>query len=223
MLRCDVVGKIMLKCFLSDMPELRLGLNDKIEDVTFHQCVNLPTYEAQKVVTFVPPDGEFELMRYRSTEGISLPFKVIPIINEHGRTRVECNVNVKATFSSKLFATNVVVLVPVPEHTARANILVTAGRAKYDATKKALVWKIKKFSGDVEHNLRAEVVLVATTRERKPWSRPPVSMQFQVPMFGASGLRVSYLKVLERKQGSGYQVEKWVRKMCKSGDYLTRI
>lgn len=64
MLRCDVVGRLLMKCFLSDMPELRLGLNDKIEDVTFHQCVNLSTYEAQKVVTFIPPDGEFELMRW---------------------------------------------------------------------------------------------------------------------------------------------------------------
>jgi hypothetical protein len=27
------------------------------------RCVNLGTYESQKVVTFVPPDGEFELMR----------------------------------------------------------------------------------------------------------------------------------------------------------------
>lgn len=62
-LRCDVVGRILMKCFLSDMPELRLGLNEKLEDVTFHQCVNLSTFEAQKVVTFIPPDGEFELMR----------------------------------------------------------------------------------------------------------------------------------------------------------------
>jgi AP-2 complex subunit mu-1 len=41
------------------------------------------------VISFVPPDGEFELMRYRVTEGISLPFKVLPIINELGRTRME--------------------------------------------------------------------------------------------------------------------------------------
>ena len=77
--------------------------------------------------------------RYRSQEGISLPFKVLPIITEHGRTRVEANVTVKAAFSSKLFAASVVVLVPVPEYTAKANIQVTAGTAKYDATKKALV------------------------------------------------------------------------------------
>lgn len=28
------------------------------------QCVNLGTYETNKVVTFIPPDGEFELMRW---------------------------------------------------------------------------------------------------------------------------------------------------------------
>ncbi len=32
-----------------------------------------------------------------------------------------------------------VVLVPVPENTAKATLLVTVGKAKYDATKKALV------------------------------------------------------------------------------------
>lgn len=49
------------------------------------------------------------------------------------------------------------------------------------------------------------------------WSSP-----VQVPMFSASGLRVAYLKILERRLGSQYQVEKWVRKLCKSGDFLIR-
>lgn len=29
-LRCDVTGKVVMKCFLSGMPDLKLGLNDKI-------------------------------------------------------------------------------------------------------------------------------------------------------------------------------------------------
>ena len=29
-LSCDVTGKILMKCFLSGMPDLKLGLNDKI-------------------------------------------------------------------------------------------------------------------------------------------------------------------------------------------------
>jgi len=47
-----------------------------MQDVTFHQCVNLGRFDQEKVVSFVPPDGEFELMKYRCQEGISLPFKV---------------------------------------------------------------------------------------------------------------------------------------------------
>ena len=37
--------------------------------MTFHPCVNLGRFAAEKVVSFVPPDGEFELMKYRCTGG----------------------------------------------------------------------------------------------------------------------------------------------------------
>ena len=40
-------------------------------------------------VTFIPPDGEFVLMKYRVSENINLPFRVIPIVKELGRTRIE--------------------------------------------------------------------------------------------------------------------------------------
>ena len=48
-----------------------------MQDVSFHQCVNLGRYNTEKVVSFVPPDGEFELMKYRCDENISLPFRVL--------------------------------------------------------------------------------------------------------------------------------------------------
>lgn len=219
-LRCDVNGKIMMKCFLSGMPDVKVGLNDKLEDVTFHQCVNLGRFNAEKVVSFVPPDGEFELMKYRSTEGISLPFKVTPIVKETGRTRVQIEARLKGVFDEKLFAVQVMVIIPVPDNTASAQLRVDKGKAKYDAKRSALVWKIKRFMGGDERTIQADVELISTTRERKPWSRPPIQLQFQVPMFGASGLRVQYLKVWEK---SNYKVDKWVRKLTKSGDYQMRI
>ena len=54
------------------------------------------------------------------------------------------------------------------------------GKAKYDPKRSALVWKIKKFAGEQEHTLAASVELIATTREKRPWSRPPLSLSFQV-------------------------------------------
>jgi AP-2 complex subunit mu-1 len=84
-LKNDVSGKIMMKALLSGMPEAKLGLNDKvvldkdagakkgaapkkaagvdIDDCTFHRCVQLGKFDADRTITFVPPDGEFELMK----------------------------------------------------------------------------------------------------------------------------------------------------------------
>ncbi|KFM26035.1 AP-2 complex subunit mu [Auxenochlorella protothecoides] len=228
-LRCDVQGRVVMKCFLSGMPDVKLGLNDKLEDVTFHPCVNLGRFQAEQVVSFVPPDGEFELMKYRCTgeepwpwpgQGINLPFKAVVLVTEKGRTRLEVSVKLKSSFPSNLFATNVIVLIPMPEQTARANFQLSTGKAKYDPKRGSLVWKIKRFAGDAEQSLSASVEQIATTREKKAWSRPPMGMSFQIPMHSASGVRVQYLKVWEK---SSYKVDKWVRKLCKSGDYHTRF
>jgi hypothetical protein len=35
----------------------------ELDDVQFHQCVNLGRFNSEKTVSFVPPDGEFELMK----------------------------------------------------------------------------------------------------------------------------------------------------------------
>ncbi|KAG5540105.1 hypothetical protein RHGRI_020363 [Rhododendron griersonianum] len=200
-LRCDVTGKILMKCFLSGMPDLKLGLNDKIglekesqiksrptksgktielDDVTFHQCVNLTRFNSEKTVSFVPPDGEFELMKYRITEGVNLPFRVLPTIKELGRTRMEVNVKVKSVFGAKTFALGVVVKIPVPKQTAKTSFQVTTGRAKYNAAIDCLVWKIRKFPGQTETTLSAEVELISTMTEKKSATRPPIQMEFQV-------------------------------------------
>ena len=80
-LRSEVLGRIHMRSFLTGMPELKLGLNDKVlfdmqgrssrnkliemEDIKFHQCVRLARFENDRTISFVPPDGEFELMSYR--------------------------------------------------------------------------------------------------------------------------------------------------------------
>lgn len=68
----------------SGMPDCKFGLNDKLimerdatargrqdrrpsvalDDCTFHRCVRLGKFDADRTITFIPPEGEFELMRY---------------------------------------------------------------------------------------------------------------------------------------------------------------
>jgi len=78
------------------MPDLKLGLNDKayyeaqgrtskskaveFNDIKFHQCVRLGKFENERLVTFIPPDGEFELMSYRLDIRVKPLFSVDVIV-----------------------------------------------------------------------------------------------------------------------------------------------
>ncbi|CBF80011.1 conserved hypothetical protein [Aspergillus nidulans FGSC A4] len=189
-----------------------------LEDCQFHQCVKLGRFDSDRIISFVPPDGEFELMRYRATENVNLPFKVHPIVREIGTTKVEYSVAIKANYSSKLFATNVVIRIPTPLNTAKTTERTSQGRAKYEPEHNNIVWKIARFSGGSEYVLTAEATLSAMTNQ-KAWSRPPLSLNFSLLMFTSSGLLVRYLKVFEK---SNYSSVKWVRYMTRAGSYEIR-
>lgn len=189
-----------------------------LEDCQFHQCVKLGKFDADRIISFIPPDGEFELMRYRATENVNLPFKVHAIVNEVGKTKVEYSIAVKANYGSKLFATNVVVRVPTPLNTARISERTSQGKAKYEPEQNNIVWKIPRFTGQSEFVLSAEATLTAMTNQ-KAWSRPPLSLNFSLLMFTSSGLLVRYLKVFEK---SNYSSVKWVRYMTRAGSYEIR-
>jgi len=242
-LRADVSGAIQIKCYLSGVPECKFGLNDKIlmdkeakagvkassstkqgiaiDDCTFHQCVRLGKFDSDRTISFIPPDGEFTLMKYRTTENIEIPFTVTPIVKELSRTRLEIKVAVKSNYK-KEFGTTVKVLIPVPKNTATCKIYTQTGKAKYTPEVDAIVWKIRRYPPETKYILGAEVELSSTvTVQKKAWSRPPISMEFQVPMFTSSGLHVRFLKVLEQKQQ--YQAIKWVRYLSQAGSYQFRI
>jgi AP-2 complex subunit mu-1 len=74
--------------------------------------------------------------------------------------------------------------------------------------------------GGSDTTFTAEATLSSTTNP-KPWSRPPINVDFQVLMFTSSGLMVRFLKVFEK---SNYQSVKWVRYLTKSsGTYQVRV
>ncbi|KAE9528901.1 hypothetical protein AGLY_012476, partial [Aphis glycines] len=246
-LSAHVAGRILMKSYLSGMPECKFGINDKIvmeskgtkilddsgsrtasgkpvvviDDCQFHQCVKLSKFETEHSISFIPPDGEFELMRYRTTKDISLPFRVIPLVREVGRTRMEVKAVLKSNFKPSLLGQKIEVKIPTPLNTAGVQLLCLKGKAKYKASDNAIVWKIKRMAGMKETQLSAEIDLLETDTKKK-WTRPPISMNFEVP-FAPSGFKVRYLKVFEPKLNySDHDVVKWVRYIGRSGLYETR-
>ncbi|ODO03376.1 AP-2 complex subunit mu-1 [Cryptococcus wingfieldii CBS 7118] len=239
-LRADVDGQILMRAYLSGTPECKFGLNDKLvlqkrggeqiaksadaavelDDCQFHQCVRLGKFDTDRSISFIPPDGEFELMRYRSTSNINLPFRLQTHVVEVSKSRVEYTIHLRAAFDSKLNANNVVLKIPTPLNTTGVRNKVGVGKAKYVPGENFIVWKIPRLQGAQECTLTAEADLAATTH-RQAWSRPPIQLDFSVVMFTSSGLLVRFLKVFEK---SGYQSVKWVRYLTKAnGSYQIRV
>lgn len=44
----------------------------------FHQCVRLSRFENDRTISFIPPDGEFELMSYRLNTHVSASHLQVP-------------------------------------------------------------------------------------------------------------------------------------------------
>lgn len=108
-LSSEILGAIKMRSYLSGMPELKLGLNDKamfeaqgksigakkaveMEDIKLHQCVRLTRFDNDRTISFIPPDGEFELMSYRLNTG-ACPLCLTTLLHVCGRhlTTVHCS------------------------------------------------------------------------------------------------------------------------------------
>ena len=79
--------------------------------------------------------------------------------------------------------------------------------------------RIKKIFGDKDIKLKCEIPLIPI-KNPTPWMRNPISMEFNIPMFTASGLRVRYFQVVEK---ANYKPYKWIRYVTKAGDFQFRI
>lgn len=221
-----------MKCYLSGMPELRLGLNDKVmfestgratrgksvemEDVKFHQCVRLSRFENDRTISFIPPDGEFELMSYRLNTQVKPLIWVECLVENHG-SRIEYMLKTKAQFKRRSTANNVEISIPVPEDADTPRFRTNVGAVHYAPERSAIVWKIKQFGGGKEFLMRAELGLPSVRGDDDKGGgmmggfggslggvagkvgKRPIGVKFEIPYFTTSGIQVRYLKIIEPK------------------------
>ncbi|XP_069623202.1 AP-1 complex subunit mu-2 [Dendrobates tinctorius] len=229
----EIVGSVKLKVFLSGMPELRLGLNDRVlfeltgrnknktvelEDVKFHQCVRLSRFENDRTISFIPPDGDFELMSYRLNTQVKPLIWIESVIEKFSHSRLEIMVKAKGQFKKQSVANNVEISVPVPSDADSPKFKTSVGSAKYVPEKNVVVWTIKSFPGGKEYLMRAHFGLPSVETEELE-GKPPIGVKFEIPYFTVSGIQVRYMKIIEK---SGYQALPWVRYITQSGDYQLR-
>ncbi|GKV14563.1 hypothetical protein SLEP1_g25418 [Rubroshorea leprosula] len=181
-IRSDVVGALKMRTYLSGMPECKLGLNDRVlleaqgratkgkaidlEDIKFHQCVRLARFENDRTISFIPPDGSFDLMTYRLSTQVKPLIWVEAQVERHSRSRVEVMVKARSQFKERSTATNVEIEIPVPADASNPNVRTSMGSASYAPESDALVWKIRSFPdlmvlGSTATNVEIEIPVPA--------------------------------------------------------------
>ncbi|CAK9173743.1 unnamed protein product [Ilex paraguariensis] len=185
------------------------------------RCVRLSRFENDRTISFIPPDGSFDLMTYRLSTQVKPLIWVEAQVERHSRSRMEIMVKARSQFKERSTATNVEIELPVPSDATNPNVRTSMGSAAYAPENDALRWKIKSFPGGKEYMLRAEFTFPSVTAEEAiPERKAPVRVKFEIPYFTVSGIQVRYLKIIEK---SGYQSLPWVRYITMAGEYELRL
>jgi len=235
-LSSQINGSVIMKSFLSGMPRVTVGLNDKIvlqnlgkdttnsiemDDLKFHQCVNKKKYDNERIIEFIPPDGEFELMSYRLDMSIKPLISVKVEILNISETRIEYVAKAKTNFKNRSVANNVSIYIPVPLDIQNATFKTNSGSVVYLSDREDLLWFIKRFEGqcELDMNCSFQVPTVRIDDTTKHLKRP-IQVSFEIPYFTVSGFQVRYMKIVEK---SGYEAVPWVRYFTRNGEYSIRI
>ncbi|CAI5993708.1 unnamed protein product [Closterium sp. NIES-64] len=167
-----------------------------LDDCNFHESVRLDTFDVDRTMTLVPPDGEFSVINYRMTHEFKPPFRVYPVLEEITPFKVELFIKLKAEFPATATANSIVVRVPLPKSVIKVSCDLDPGAVgqstDFKDASKILEWTIKKMpGGGNEHTCRAKMTL---NQERGSGNMKketgPISLSFNIPMYNASRLQV---------------------------------
>lgn len=193
----DVSGRIQCQCQLSGIPDLLLTFKNPklIDDCSFHPCVRYGRYERDQVVSFVPPDGNFELMKYSISAEQKSSFS--PPLECHSQWNIfkpakssnTVSSSTDAEYSARLMVTvrvkslsslvtsasrnnnvrmtveDVAVTIPFPKQLRTASFQVSTGSIVYDEAGKVAKWTLGKL---VDDPTLPRVQLVASLKMNPP-------------------------------------------------------
>lgn len=238
----EVSGSIQANCKLSGLPDLLLTFTNPqlIDDCSFHPCVRYNRFEKEKSVSFVPPDGAFELMRYRvhTAGNVAIPVYCQPNVSLEksansgpAQATITVLVGVKAqnalifpagsASATPLVVEDVIVEIPFTKAVRTANLRATVGNVLFDESNKVATWTVGKLTSVISPQLTGTVLLSSTDNMAQVSEgsiAPSISLHWRVPLASVSGLAVASLQL----QNESYKPYKGMRNIAKSGKIQIR-
>jgi len=232
MVTAGVSGNVYANCKLSGMPDLTLTFVNPglLDDVSLHPCVRVFRWEKSRIISFVPPDGRFRLMSYRVRgSGVMPPVNIRPNIkferpaDSAGSSasvtgKLDVSVSTRHLPNPKNVVEDLVVTIPLPKAVTGVLLTTTCGSFDFDSRLKTVVWTIGKWNPALPH-VGISGTISLPPGFPAPESSPPVSAQFRIVMYTASGVRVDGLNVRENYSRAPY---KGVRSVTRGGNYFFR-
>lgn len=220
-LSSEVAGEIQCNSKLTGMPDLSLKFTNAsiLDDVSLHPCVRFARYEREKIVSFIPPDGEFKLMDFRIVGNIQLPLYVKPQIypTESGM-HVQVVIGTKPNMLGDRTIDDVVVTIPFSKSTASFGLSSATGTVTFDDATKIATWNIGKLRTSSTSTVVLEGNITHSVGAPKTDYNPVVALAFSVTAWSASGLKVDSLMLFNEK----YTPQKYVRSITKGGNVQIR-
>jgi len=235
-------GSIQMKSYLAGSPQLHLALNNELvisggsqragygmielDNVNFHEVVNVDKFESERMLVLEPPHGEFVLMNFHigslRHEG-QIPFRVTPMLSALSEYKQELRLQIRAEFPEKFHGANVKILFTVPKTSNGATVELSPGAKQqtweYDDATKTVTWLIRRFPGGSTQAISCKFVVKSEINVHKEMG--PISLAFEIPMYNISQLQVQHLKIVERNKS--YNPHRWVRCLTHAESYICRI
>lgn len=194
----------------------------RLEDYKFHQCVNLGAMNVSKTLSFIPPDGTFVLMTYRSVTNITLPFILRPKIKKLTSTTIQYSLSLVPTYSKGVNASKVNVKIPIPKNTKEVQITGISPNSNLDINISLhhVDWVIKKVPGESNFNLLFTSIQSSSTVGTDVLHLDPVKLSFELGTFMSSGLYIASLDISNQTKG---KISKSASYTTKGGSWLHRL
>jgi len=220
----EIHGYIDCAVKLTGMPDLTMSfVNPRLfDDVSFHPCVRYKKWESERLLSFVPPDGNFRLMSYHvgSSSVVAIPVYVRHSLQWHGGAN-SCQARLDITVGPKQTMGRTVenVKIEIPMHKSVLNCSLTSNQGKYsfDPVSKLLMWEVGKIDQTKLPNIKGNVNFVTGARPEDVHAN--ISVHFSINQLAVSGLKVNRLDMY----GEKYKPFKGVKYITKAGKFQVRM
>lgn len=216
----EIQGYIDCLVKLSGMPDLTLSfVNPRLlDDVSFHPCVRFKRWESERILSFVPPDGNFRLISYHigSQNMVAIPVYLRHTISfkDGSSGRLDITVGPKQTMGKTV--ENVLVEIPFPKTVLNVTLTTNQGKYSFDPVTKLMTWDVGKIDPTKLPNIRGSINLQSNSSP--PESNPAITVQFTISQMAVSGIKVNRLDMY----GEKYKPFKGVKYITKAGKFQVR-